>query len=90
MNKEEFMRNIVVGGDRPPVDKQWPAAFSNLLQSCWHRDSKLRPSFEHIIFELTNLIDNTQSKRGRSFRLGSHPNSPAGHNKNTPPSSTWF
>lgn len=86
MNKDDFMRMVVLGGDRPQVDKAWPDGFINLLSSCWNSDPNARPSFSEIVSELTRLFDDLGGKawpkKGRVF-------SPRNSSR-TPPQSTWF
>lgn len=57
MSREDFMRLVVHGGERPKLDKSWPVGFSNLLVSCWHRDPLQRPSFAQITVTLTSLME---------------------------------
>ena len=85
MTRDEFMKNIVIGGDRPSLDKNWPSRFSDLLTSCWNNDPLLRPSFAQIGLEVVKLMDNNP-KRGRMFSLSPRGGSP----RASPPQSTWF
>jgi serine/threonine protein kinase len=55
-NKEEFLRNVVVGGLRPKIDKSWPPGFSTLLQRCWEPNMFDRPKFSDIVIELNKLV----------------------------------
>jgi serine/threonine protein kinase len=56
LSKDEFLKNISVGGERPKLDSSWPSAFSNLLTRCWHEDVLQRPSFQSIVEELDRMI----------------------------------
>lgn len=56
LGRRTYMENVVVGGERPRVDRSWPKAFSRLLQRCWHEDHTLRPSFAEVRRELDALI----------------------------------
>lgn len=56
LNKEEFLRNVSSGGERPKLDSSWPPAFSNLLTRCWHQDPLQRPTFANVIEELDRMI----------------------------------
>ena len=89
MNRDEFMKAVVNGGDRPSLDKAWPVGFNNLLTACWHFDPQCRPSFGQISTELTKLIEDLGGKdwpkRGRVFTGSSTSSSRTG-----PPQSTWF
>lgn len=57
MDKEEFMRKVVVGGERPKLDRSWPPGFSALLTSCWEPVPALRLSFAQVVAELGKLMD---------------------------------
>jgi serine/threonine protein kinase len=88
MSRDEFYRVVVVGGERPQLDKAWPAGFSSLLTACWNTDPMVRPSFSQIIIELNKLIDDLNAKPApkKGKLIGSKGDS----TKPSPPSSTWF
>eukprot|EP01041_Mallomonas_annulata_P002153 gene2153-4191_t len=56
MGRRTYMDCVVLGGERPRLDKRWPPRFSRLLQRCWHADYQMRPSFSEIVTELDGLI----------------------------------
>mmetsp|Transcript_1891 Transcript_1891/g.1977 ORF Transcript_1891/g.1977 Transcript_1891/m.1977 type:complete len:415 (+) Transcript_1891:242-1486(+) len=56
LSKAEFKERVVIGGERPKLDKSWPKEFSALLESCWHSDHMQRPSFTSICDTLESLI----------------------------------
>jgi len=56
MRWAEFMKDVVVEGERPKVDESWPASFSSLLESCWDADPAVRPSFARILEVLESVI----------------------------------
>jgi len=56
MGRRTYMENVVLGGERPRIDKRWPPRFSRLLQRCWHTDKNMRPPFSEIVVELDSLI----------------------------------
>jgi serine/threonine protein kinase len=35
MNREEFYRRVVHGGERPPIKQKWPEDLTELMKSCW-------------------------------------------------------
>lgn len=45
--KKNVMKHVI-DGSRPPLDKNWPKAWRSLLKSCWHQDSRKRPSMEDV------------------------------------------
>jgi len=59
MSREEFMTRVVQRGERPKLDKSWPSAFSNMLESCWNADHMRRPSFQ----ELSDLLGKLQTSK---------------------------
>lgn len=56
LTKEEFLRQVSAGGERPKLDSSWPAPFSSLLTRCWHSDPLQRPSFSAVVDEIDRLI----------------------------------
>ena len=51
-----FHQRVVLGGDRPPLNDQWPLPFQQLLTACWHKDSRNRPSFRDVYGFLTGNV----------------------------------
>jgi serine/threonine protein kinase len=49
---------VVDNGERPKIDPDWPEDFSSLLESCWHADTGVRPSFTTISANLEEMIEN--------------------------------
>ena len=86
-NKDEFLRNVVVGGQRPKIGQSWPSAFSSLLTRCWENSPFDRPTFAQIVTELNALIgDEPVSKVGRGPVSRAPPVSARGKGAD----STWF
>lgn len=56
-NRDEFFSRVVLGGERPKLDKTWPNDFRELLISCWHNDPLKRPSAQNLVAKLSMLID---------------------------------
>jgi hypothetical protein len=79
MNRDEFNKRVVLGTDRPKLDKAWPKGFSDLLTKCWHQDHEIRPSFREIVQRLDALMPSAAiwnrsswgGRRGRSVNDGS-------------------
>jgi serine/threonine protein kinase len=74
LGRRTYMENVVVGGERPRLDRSWPKPFSRLLQRCWNEDSTQRPSFAEVTSELDALIlaEETSTKH-RLLRLLNSP-----------------
>eukprot|EP00588_Corethron_pennatum_P009129 CAMPEP_0194270990 /NCGR_PEP_ID=MMETSP0169-20130528/4885_1 /TAXON_ID=218684 /ORGANISM="Corethron pennatum, Strain L29A3" /LENGTH=386 /DNA_ID=CAMNT_0039013235 /DNA_START=65 /DNA_END=1225 /DNA_ORIENTATION=+ len=51
--------HVVVGQNRPKIDKSWLKECNELMQKCWDNDPLLRPSFLHIRNAL-GKVQNTQ------------------------------
>lgn len=81
MNKDEFLRRVVRGGERPKLDKTWNKEFCDLLTSCWNGDQFQRPSFENVLFQLNNLILQAEGKTPKRRSVMS---------KGHAAQSTWF
>lgn len=56
MKWADFMKDVVIDGERPKVEKAWPTAFSCLLEACWDADPAIRPSFDRILEVLDSVI----------------------------------
>lgn len=48
---------VVLEGERPKMDPEWPSDFTVLLDACWHQDSDLRPPFTVICDQLDKMIE---------------------------------
>lgn len=53
---ESFKEAVCVQHERPHIPNNIEKSLSNLIQSCWHPNPSLRPSFEHITNELDNVL----------------------------------
>lgn len=47
---------VVRQGQRPKPDISWPRRWVLLQQSCWSSDYTMRPSFDAIVTELTDIL----------------------------------
>jgi hypothetical protein len=56
MGKKAYIQEVVVGGRRPPLERNWPEGFSELLVKCWHEDRDARPTFIQVVEVLDSLI----------------------------------
>jgi serine/threonine protein kinase len=48
LSVDQHKEEVVKGGKRPKLSKQWSALIHNLLESCWHKDPLLRPAMKQI------------------------------------------
>ena len=67
MTREMFMADVVVGGERPKLDKSWPRSFSNMLVKSWDPDHRMRPSFAELVIEIDSLLKAVAWRHGTSF-----------------------
>jgi serine/threonine protein kinase len=70
MTREAFMTNVVRGGERPKLDRSWPAGFSQLLTDCWNENPEIRPSFSTIKSKIDELSNNIGKKSITTFISG--------------------
>lgn len=95
LTKEEFLRQISAGGERPKLDSSWPAAFSSLLTRCWHSDPLQRPSFSAIVDEIDRLILSESPARAVTKATSNGPKAMRGalirsFSPASPAQSSWF
>jgi len=101
MSREDFMQLVVHGGERPKLDKSWPAAFSNMLVACWHRDHRERPTFASLSETLGQLMEDagrpswgviSSGPKGRNSLIGAAGGGAGGGSavKKSERQSTWF
>lgn len=61
----KHMQQVVIGGERPPMDAQhtsfWPNNLQWLIKHCWHNSPCLRPSFTVIKQTLLDILADKDS-----------------------------
>ena len=55
MDLEMLYTDVVYGGQRPKIPKQWPDGLRSLLKACWHPDPQARPEFAEVLQRLEEL-----------------------------------
>ena len=60
--KEQFVKEVVLGGLRPKLDKSWPTGLTDLIEKSWHKDFLERPTFPEIQERLRSLIKEDLTK----------------------------
>jgi serine/threonine protein kinase len=63
-NRQMHRNLVVVGGERPKLERNWPSDFSALLERCWHADSSKRPSFAEVSRLLSGMISPSSTRSG--------------------------
>jgi len=53
---DEFYEAVCVKNLRPFIDQNCPVSLKNLMESCWSRDRKSRPTFTEIIHILDEIL----------------------------------
>ena len=69
LDMKGFQRQVVHGGQRPPLKKSWPPQLSAMLADGWHADPCVRPTMAEVCCKLQELIE--ASTTPRSLRAGS-------------------
>jgi serine/threonine protein kinase len=102
LSRDDFMQQVVIRGERPKLDKSWPAGFSSLMTACWDPSPVNRPSFDELIKQLDKLaaeqsggaagsvVGGIWPRRGKMFTAtaASLASAPTQPKKDT--HSTWF
>ena len=55
-SRQSYMRQVCIGGERPPLASSWPSELKDLLKICWHQDYRVRPSFHEIMNTIELLL----------------------------------
>lgn len=56
MSRSAHSHLVVYGGQRPPLDRNWPPTVSSLMESCWDEAPYKRPTMTEIIQALQTEI----------------------------------
>jgi len=67
MGKKAYIQEVVIGGRRPALERNWPKGFSELLEKCWHEDKDARPTFTQVVEELDSLLQEARTLDPDSF-----------------------
>ncbi|KAG7349728.1 protein tyrosine kinase [Nitzschia inconspicua] len=70
LNRESFYERIVHGGERPPLNKKWPAELCQIIKSCWNVDVESRPTFGEIVEMMDSLLSKEKAGGKGRGRLG--------------------
>ncbi|CAM9415839.1 unnamed protein product [Discosporangium mesarthrocarpum] len=62
LDRNGFMRDVVMLGVRPHISKNWPPEFARLLMDCWDVDMHKRLSFTDIITRLDGMLQEAANK----------------------------
>eukprot|EP00966_Prymnesium_polylepis_P113891 2632356-Prymnesium_polylepis.2 len=56
MDLEMLYTDVIYGGQRPKVPRQWPASMRDLLRDCWHPDPDCRPPFCAVLRRIERAL----------------------------------
>ena len=56
LSKEEHRERVIEGGERPPIDSQWPRKIQELLIKGWSAKISDRPSMSEVVAILKDVI----------------------------------
>ena len=57
MDMQRFSRQVVEGGQRPPLKKGWPPQLGILLEECWHEQPARRPQMLEVCQRLSSILE---------------------------------
>jgi hypothetical protein len=46
----------VHGGERPPLNKKWPAELISLICDCWSEKIESRPTFDEVVERIDKML----------------------------------
>jgi len=61
MNSVQVSVAVLTKAYRPPIPKNCPPEYSQLIQDCWHQTPEKRPSFESICERLTRFMKSKET-----------------------------
>jgi serine/threonine protein kinase len=56
LNRELYYERVVHGGERPPLNKKWPAELCKLITDCWDTEINNRPTFGQVVERLDEML----------------------------------
>lgn len=70
MNETKFVARVILKGERPPLQKEWPECLRVLLASAWSPDLTARPTAEEVVVALRAIkADLPAARRRQSLPL---------------------
>lgn len=56
LGRDTFYEHVVHGGERPPINKKWPADLISLVCDCWSEKPDSRPTFKEIVRRIDEML----------------------------------
>jgi len=56
MDLEMLYTDVIYGGQRPKIPRQWPPSLRDLLRDCWHPNPDKRPPFRAIVQRIDQAL----------------------------------
>lgn len=57
INPSDLKYAIIHDQLRPTIPKDCPTDYANLIERCWHQNTKKRPTFDEIVYILSVMLD---------------------------------
>ena len=67
LSKEEHRERVIEGGERPPIDSQWPQKIQELLFKGWSAEISDRPSMSEVVAILKDVIADLDQDKSLSI-----------------------
>jgi hypothetical protein len=84
MNRSLLYERVIMGGERPLLNKKWPRDLSTLLQDCWSPTIAHRPNFEQVVERLDQML---RKEHGTTGTVSSGAGGASGNGNGTHPPS---
>eukprot|EP00903_Cladosiphon_okamuranus_P011855 g11137.t1 len=81
MGRNRFFSEVIRGSHRPPINKKWPKAWSDLMQSCWAEDPAKRPSFAIVDDLLQGMLQEGIDQNWEKTKADDKPYATCDHNE---------
>jgi len=64
MSQKAHAEKVVGQGQRPKLDRTWPASWVELIKSSWNQDAQARPNFDAIVGNLEDRMNELEEDDG--------------------------
>ncbi|CAM9205077.1 unnamed protein product [Choristocarpus tenellus] len=71
--RDGFIQDVVIGGFRPRISKNWPPEFGRLLTDCWSSDMHKRLNFKQIIATLQGMLEDAAKNAEQARHVTKYP-----------------
>jgi serine/threonine protein kinase len=67
LSKQEHRKRVIDGGERPPIDSQWPRTIQELLCKGWSANISDRPAMSEVVAILKDVIADLDQDKSLSI-----------------------